>query len=106
MPKKNHPASPEPMNTGSAPTVLDTCPPVVRVRFLRAVDAKIGRYQVGQSAVLPSVLARNLIGFGIAEEDKSLDSAPEKKGFSVMRGPNVTLEVLKGTGPDPQTGGK
>jgi hypothetical protein len=76
-----------------------------RVRILKRIDARIGKFEVGQVVILPHDIAQSLIGFRIAEEDKMVDLAPEIKvgeGAQAHRsGPNVTLEVFQGTSKHP-----
>lgn len=86
----------------------------LRVRILKTIDAKIGRFEPGKVVVLPYDIGRNLVGFGLAEEDKMLDIIPETKTIEIVPvkkfadggvhhhiGPNVTLEVHQGTAKHP-----
>lgn len=57
----------------------DAPAPVLRVRMLRDLDCKLGAFLKGRSYELPPTTARSWIGFGFAEQDKSIDSAPETK---------------------------
>ena len=51
----------------------------MRVRMLQAVRSKIGTFKPGQAIELDPATARSWIGFGLAEQDKMIDSAPETK---------------------------
>lgn len=52
----------------------------MRVRILRnVIHSRSGTFKAGQVAHLPTDKARYWIEAGLAEEDKSLDSAPETK---------------------------
>lgn len=86
----------------------------LRVRILKAIDAKIGRFEPGKVIVLPYDIGRSLVGFGLAEEDKMLEIIPETKSIDIVPvkkfadgglhhhiGPNVTLEVFQGTAKHP-----
>ncbi len=97
-----------------APVELAPQPPAVaegetsrRVRILKVLTWRGKIYRPGEVARLPVDTARTWIGYGLAEEDKMIDGAPEVKagpqpGKSAVRsGPNVTLEVLQGTAPEP-----
>jgi hypothetical protein len=53
--------------------------PTLRVRMLRDINCKLGSFAHGKAYQLPVNTARSWIGFGFAEEDKALDSAPETK---------------------------
>jgi hypothetical protein len=58
-----------------------TLPPItMRIRILKHIGgSKHGTFKAGQVANLPVETARSWIGFGLAEEDKMIDSAPETK---------------------------
>lgn len=54
--------------------------PTTRVRMLRDIfNSKRGTFLQGKTYHLPSDVARHWVTSGLAEEDKSLDGAPETK---------------------------
>jgi len=55
-------------------------PATMRVRFLvRIAGSRRGTFFVGQVAELPVEVAKDWIGMGLVEQDKSLDGPPEIK---------------------------
>lgn len=65
-----------------APRPSTEAPPVVatmRIRMLQSLISRHGKYKTGQVVELPILTARSWIGFGLAEQDKMLDGAPETK---------------------------
>jgi hypothetical protein len=77
----------------------------MRIRMKKDISTRIGAFTAGQVIELEDVLARSWVGFGLAEEEKSISQVPETKvhrGISGhAAGPNVTLGVEQGTSPFP-----
>lgn len=80
----------------------------IRIRILRPFTFEGRRMRPGQSLTAARARGRSWIGYGLAEEDKMVEAAPETKGGSVMEGhsghragPTVTLEVKQGGSPYP-----
>lgn len=72
-PLRRNGEEPGPMKAAVAPE------PTLRVRMLKTVTPGGGTFEAGKAYHVPVVMARSWIGFGLAEEDKSLDRAPETK---------------------------
>jgi hypothetical protein len=53
--------------------------PVVRVRMLRKAFTAWGFMEPGRVVRVPTAVGKHWIADGIAEQDKSLDGAPETK---------------------------
>ena len=51
----------------------------LRVRMLRSFTLDSGTFKTGDTVRVPIITARSWIGFGLAEQDKSLDGPPETK---------------------------
>ena len=66
---------PETPKPSAGPAPIET----MRIRMLQSVHSRQGAYKAGQVIELPVLTARSWIGFGLAEEDKMLDGAPETK---------------------------
>lgn len=55
-------------------------PTTMRIRILRTIrGSRHGSFAAGQTAELPTALARAWITEGLAEQDKMLEGAPESK---------------------------
>jgi len=67
---------------------------IQRIRMLRSLATGRSLFEQGRIYYvpedLPEYMAANWIRTGAAEEDKSIDRAPE-----IKVGPNVTLEVIE-----------
>lgn len=61
--------------SSEAPPML----PTKRIRIIQPIRARVGTFAPGQVVTLERGLANSWIGFGLAEEDKSLDGPPETK---------------------------
>ena len=53
--------------------------PTMRIRMIRDLRCKRGAFRAGEVVILEPETARSWIGFGFAEQDKSLDGPPETK---------------------------
>lgn len=77
----------------------------MRIRIKKDISTRIGAFTAGQVIELEDVLARSWVGFGLAEEEKSISLVPETKVhrgvMGHVAGPNVTLVVEQGTSPFP-----
>lgn len=54
-------------------------PESIRIRMLKSAATPLGALQAGRSYNVPERYARPWLDAGLAEQDKSLDGAPETK---------------------------
>jgi hypothetical protein len=73
--KQNH-TEEAPARAGAS---LPLSPSVVRVRMLRRAHTAWGFMEPGRVVRVPATVGNHWIADGIAEQDKSLDGAPETK---------------------------
>lgn len=69
-------ASAPPVDT---PVVVVEQSATIRLRMLRQASTTLGYFRPGMTVNVPRAMAVSWLASGLAEEDKSLDSAPETK---------------------------